>query len=254
MKRQIYITFIFLFSCTQNENQKHFQIPFIVQQPISDSITILNVDSIQEVFPVFAGKYKFKDTLRVNNDYRVDSIFWNDVYKLDWYNHYKIWDSLNLSDSNLSIIADYNNNIYYKSYFSNPYNCFPVYIINETQKLNGFEFKDGHIFGIQEAIDSNGIWRPIECRGMDFCGNGRKGIKIYSNEYLLILFNKYSGSYKTKIRIRINANNAIYTSKPFIGFINYSQFYLTKDLQNEFSEDNKSIEWRYYGGNPLIRN
>ena len=90
--------------------------------------------------------------MKVNNDYRVDYIFWNDVYKLDWYNHYKIWDSLNLPDSNLSIIADYNSNVYYKSYFSNPYNCFPVYIINETQNLNGFEFKDGYIYGIQEAV------------------------------------------------------------------------------------------------------
>lgn len=111
------------------------------------------------------------------------------------------------------------------------------------------------MFAIQEALDDNGDWRPIEGRGFDFCGNGYWGLKIHSNEFMTILFPKYAGDFKTKIRVRIKNHDIIYVSRPFEGTINKKQFYFGKDRDYHYCEDDKNktgaIQHVFYGSIPL---
>lgn len=122
---------------------------------------------------------------------------------------------------------------------------YPCYIVNETKNDKLLKGKDSHIYAIQEAQDSNGHWFPIENYMFDFCGNGGREYIIHSNEYMLVLFRKYHGNYKTKIRVVIENNNCIYTSNAISGYINYSQFYLNR--RDDYERYKKKVNQIIYG-------
>lgn len=170
------------------------------------------------------GIYKLGDTV-INTESVEEN--WLDSCYVDLF---ELWDKLDtLPSDGLQIFADYNTTIVNDSLYAG----YPIYLVNETSNTK-------MVFGrinnriMQEALDSNGRWRPIEYRP-DFCawvcGNGYFwGINIRSNEYLLVYLPKYSGNYKTKMRIRVRGFNTEYISNPFDGIMNYSQFYVRKDI------------------------
>jgi hypothetical protein len=135
---------------------------------------------------------------------------------------------------------------------------YPVYIVNQTPNTKLFIGKDGHIFAIQEALDEEGYWRPIEGRGFDFCGNGYWGLKIHSDEFITVLFPKYEGDFKTKLRVRIKNDDMIYVSLPFDGVINKNQFILDKERDYHYRKliENRAgaIQYLFYGAQPLELN
>lgn len=100
---------------------------------------------------------------------------------------------------------------------------FAVYIYNPTNDTVRLEEQDGRIMIIQEALDTNGQWKPIEVWQFNTCGNSYAGVILQPNYYLMIKTIKYKGTYETLLRLKMMNKNEIVYSKPFRGSINLSQ-------------------------------
>lgn len=100
----------------------------------------------------------------------------------------------------------------------------PVFIINPSSEKVRVEGQDGRLMLIQEALDKSGKWKPIEYWEYSGCGNSYGGIALKPNYFILTKIVKYSGNFKTKIRLKFLNDSIVYYSKPFTASINLSQF------------------------------
>lgn len=243
-----------LLACNQFDKPvqetKYFSKPIIVQKLSKDSAVLFFKVFIDDFFPRFVGKYKFTDTLKITEVRTPD----NESRK-SYFDDRLVGQTDSTLTDGLEILTDYSSNVVWNPYGDKQANIFyPVYIINQTPNRKALLGKDGYVFGLQEALDTNGYWRPIEGRGFDFCGHGYFGLKIEPKEFAAILFPKYKGDYKTKIRVRIKNGDNIYISQSFDGFINESQLYLDREgyFYKELIENKASaIEYLFYGAKPF---
>lgn len=105
----------------------------------------------------------------------------------------------------------------------------PVYIVNYSDSLQGIENHDGKIIMIQEALNSNNEWKPIEYFSYSGCGNSYGITSLDTNCYLMFGVNKYRGNFKTKLRVRLKTNGNTILSNEYSGYINKSQFKQEED-------------------------
>lgn len=81
---------------------------------------------------------------------------------------------------------------------------------------------------IQEALDKDGVWKPIEHTMPDKppgCGmSSNWSVTIQSGEALRYLVPKYHGNFPTKIRFRVEVNGKLYLSNNIDGAIYRQQF------------------------------
>ena len=99
------------------------------------------------------------------------------------------------------------------------YASYPVLIKNNSNRL----FNIGYGLNVNivaEALDMDSLWKPIEGHFTYDCGTGLTDLYLMPDEVACILFPKYSGSYKTKIRLKLKGN----ISEEFNATINPSQF------------------------------
>ena len=104
-------------------------------------------------------------------------------------------------------------------------NNYPVFIVNYSDTIISLTY--GAISGfpmIQEAKDSIGNWKPIQYWHWDWCGNTYSSIDLKPNHYALTRTPKFSGDFKTKLRLKLRFFNVYFYSKEYNGSINYSQF------------------------------
>lgn len=252
----IILIFSTLISCEQQNTKKQkdriFKLPVIISQPTkTDTIEYFKANFITHSWPKLAGKSKFCDTLKLAVRRDRDTTF-----AKDFIGEKGVWRSDTSKSDGFELFTDYKSTISRIKNDEKKGNYFyPVYVVNQTPTMKVFIGKDSYVFAIQEALDSNQNWRPIEGRGFDFCGNGYWGLKIHPNEFLTFLMPKYEGSYKTKIRVRIKIGDIIYVSKPFEGTINEKQFYLDKKNDYHYGRlrENKAsaIQYLFYGAEPL---
>lgn len=123
---------------------------------------------------------------------------------------------------------------------SNDYvNCYPLIIYNKSNDSILTRFKY-----IQEAKDINGNWKPIEYYyNFGGCGNPESYyFKLLSKNYMIYPIIKYGGNFKTKLRVKLYNKGNIYYSNEFEGFINQSQFDITK-FRNKFKVSNPSYDF-----------
>jgi hypothetical protein len=99
-----------------------------------------------------------------------------------------------------------------------------VYITNPSLKTIRVEVQDWRLMIIQEAIDKSGKWKPIEYWEYAGCGNSYGGIALKPNHFIMTKVIKYSGNFKTKLRLKFLNDSIVYYSTPFLGYINLSQF------------------------------
>lgn len=243
-----------ILSCNRTDKTQRassiFTKPRIIQPYTEGIIGYIYIDYVSECYPRFAGKHKFTDTLFIPEKRYLDTTYHN-----DFIDPRVIWDEDSIRADGFELIPDYSSNVY-RNDFENEYaNYFyPVYIVNQTPTVKSFIGKDSRVFGLQEALDTNGYWRPIEGQGFDFCGNGYWRLKVHPQEFITVLFPKYSGNYKTKIRVRIENGENIYVSQPYDGTINEKQLYLKKEsyLYNDLIENKSSaIQNLFYGATPF---
>ncbi len=197
-------------------------------------------------YPIFVGKYPFSKEIDINKkdtSYKHDFIyeFRGDRY-VDIHN-----DSLSMDG--FQLIVDYETNIvlsFPRTLWGNTF--YPVYVVNETQSTKIFTGKDSHLFSLQEARDPNYRWYPIEGRRIEMCGHGYWGLRIHPGEFALFILPKYTGNFKTWLRVRLKNGTNTYVSKPFIGTINPSQFYIPHYYLNKNLK--YAIMYDFYGSIP----
>jgi len=251
-----------MYSCVKPIN-KAFRTPIIIQATTNDSIIFIEEESITSSWRTrFKGKAVFCDTLiiPVNMEDTTGSFGYFDNYQNDFfYEGKRAVLNIHKTDS-LEIAADYESSVAMKHPDNNiAYYYYPVYVVNNTSQTRVFTGKDGHVFAIQEALDSNGDWRPIEIRPFYMCGNGAWSLKIHSQEFLTFFVPKYKGDYETKLRIRLKVGDkrigeTIYFSESFEGTINTKQFYfynLHGDLFPERLSNKEELFYYFYAAEPL---
>ena len=102
---------------------------------------------------------------------------------------------------------------------------YPVLIENISDSVWNIDTQEGWVFMIQEAMNEHGEWKPIEY--IDYravCGNSYWTEKLPPKYYLISKIYRYTGEFKTKLRIRFVTEHQIFISNEFEGTINYSQF------------------------------
>ncbi len=248
---------VFIFSCHHEKKSKDkFSVPKIIQTMKFDSIEKYNSNFLNANQSDFIGKFMFHDNIileyETHDGYKFikhDTAFYHDFIRENDKRYYHNSDSL-LYDG-LQIVLS-NNTIDYKYRYQNDTNSivgtefYPCFIVNETQNSKLLKGKDGFVFGIQLAQDSNGMWFPIEIPIMDFCGNGGFKLVIHSKEFALIRLQKYTGNFKTKIKFLLINGDCQYSSNEIDGFINYSQFYFNRK-EYDYERYKKYNEKSIYG-------
>ncbi len=105
------------------------------------------------------------------------------------------------------------------------------YLINAQKRSILLSTMAGIPLIIQEAIDTNGNWRPIEYWQGSFCGNAYYPIKMPPMSYLTGGVVKYTGDFETKLRLKLKDREKIFYSPIFKGKINLEQFELREEHQ-----------------------
>lgn len=170
-----------LLACHKAE-LKSFDLPELSNSLYTEKDTIhpFVAENIEGVFPLFVGKFAFQKELDIN-PHLADTVAYEDF--IEAYSKKDIPDSLDINGLDLRV--DYETTVaynpFYKIWDSTALAYFPVYFINSSQEDKVLYGKDGHVFGIQEAVDRehHNWWHPIESRGFDFCGNGKWGLIIH---------------------------------------------------------------------------
>lgn len=253
----IFLLLFALNSCTQQQSKndserKTFNIPIVIQEQTKDTVELFKYDALSEVWFKFYGKYKFTDTLKLAENHKPYITYREDYIHEYW----RPTEKDTLTTDGFQIFPDYKTTIYHKEdYLKRGNYYFPVYVVNETSRTKVFTAKDSYVFGVQEAIDTSEwhLWRPIESRGSDFCGNGYWGLKIHPREFIMFLVPKYDGKEKQRMRIRLQIGESIYISQSYEGTFNRKQFEIKKKswMDNTLKEDKASmIKGLFYGGTP----
>lgn len=107
----------------------------------------------------------------------------------------------------------------------NPDDYFFTYLVNTTDSSYSVELQDGSLIMIQEAINENGNWMPIEYWVYSGCGNSYfNPLKLESGKTVKIPTKKYSGDFKTQVRLKFRNRTQLIYSDPFETSINKSLF------------------------------
>lgn len=211
---------LIIFACSHKaENEQIFRLPKITTQPHPDSLRLFEARNISISYAFIQGMYSFTDTINFSKNA-------NGPLLHPLFNEEKWLPLDSLSNSGLELYPDYHTGVYLPSRKGTHY--YPVYLVNNSQRANTLHGEDAYIFGIQEALDSNQGWYPIEAQA--FWGCSHWNAQFPSQTFALLLFPKYKGDFKTKLRVRVHNGEQVYVSQPFDGWIDYRQFDLSDEI------------------------
>ena len=106
-----------------------------------------------------------------------------------------------------------------------PTDYFTAYLVNTSDSSFRAKRQDGSLIMIQEALNEDGKWLPIEYWVYSGCGNSYfDPLELNPGNYVMIPIKKYLGNFETKIRLRFLQGNNLYCSEPFNAKIDKSQF------------------------------
>ncbi len=105
-----------------------------------------------------------------------------------------------------------------------------VYIQNNTTDTISISHQDYKIYILQEAMDKDGIWKPIEYWKNSDCGNSFGEIKIESYGIIETKSREYNGYFKTKIRFKLSEGNKVYYSNAIEGNIDLDKLITPTDF------------------------
>ncbi|MFT7611495.1 MAG: hypothetical protein ACI9J3_000440 [Parvicellaceae bacterium] len=93
---------------------------------------------------------------------------------------------------------------------------FTAYFINTSDSTFITTLQDGSIVMIQEALDENNEWQPIEYWVHSGCGNSYfEALKLEPGQYSMVPIRKHTGDYTTKARLKMPVGKKIYYSRTF---------------------------------------
>lgn len=132
---------------------------------------------------------------------------------------------LNLPQGKISLIALPDE----ETVFAGKYKGIKLLLVNATGQKTQFSASDSRLNIVQEALDSDGKWKPVEYLPSSWCGNSYHTVFLGANEYWEFTAARFTGKFKTKLRFRLderrskNETTAIYSNE-FEGGINKEQF------------------------------
>ena len=107
----------------------------------------------------------------------------------------------------------------------NPKDYFTGYLINTSDSTFNADRQDGSLIMIQEALDEDGNWAPIEYWVYSGCGNSYfDPLQLDPGKYVMIPIKHYSGKFKTKIRLKFKKDDNVLYSDSFEGSVDLKQF------------------------------
>lgn len=113
--------------------------------------------------------------------------------------------------------------------FSGKYKGIKLLLVNATNEKAAFSASDSRLYIVQEALDADGKWKPVEYLPSSWCGNSYHVVYLGANEYWEFSAARFTGKIKTKMRFRLTRDspaadkNPIYSNE-FDGSINKKQF------------------------------
>ncbi len=113
--------------------------------------------------------------------------------------------------------------------FAKKYKGLKVLLINGMDGRVKFTASDSRLSIVQEALDADGQWKPVEYLPGSFCGNSYHIVSLGPKEYWEFAAARYKGKFKTRLRFRLdwnkseNENLRIYSNE-FDGSVNAEQF------------------------------
>ncbi len=252
MKPLIYLIAIGLFGACNNVGNQHevFRLPAITAPTTKDKPIYFPFKYLTSSDPVFLAKFK-ATTDTVNMVDMIERMPPERLYLNDylWQENWEQQVKDSIKSDGFSLYVDYAYSVPYSRWGNGHFYYYPVYIVNQTASTQLFNGRLDHAFGTQEALDSNGKWRPIEFKTA-FSDANSFGLKVHPGEFVMCLFTKYKGNYVTRMRVRLLIGGHLYISKSFPGEINYSQFHF-----EDYNPNSKMDEWYksyyYYGTSPL---
>lgn len=109
----------------------------------------------------------------------------------------------------------------------------PAFIYNNSRFDVTFDIQDGALFCIQEAIDNNGNWQPIEYWCYSDCDLSYMKISLPSKYYIYFKTPYYNGDFSTKCRLKIRVGDMTFYSNVYSAFVNKTQFIAPKYLKEK---------------------
>ena len=113
--------------------------------------------------------------------------------------------------------------------FEKRYRGLKVLLVNATKETIAFSASDIRLNIVQEALDRDGQWKPIEALSSSWCGNSYHRVFLGANEYWEFAAARYTGGFKTKLRFRLDEQKSetekmTIFSDAFEGSVNAGQF------------------------------
>lgn len=96
-----------------------------------------------------------------------------------------------------------------------------------------FTIEDRRIVAIQEALDRDGNWIPIEYFEHSSCGVSYMKRCLEPNRAYSFRIAKYEGEFETKLRLKVLFGEEVIYSNEFRGSINHTQFEDTLISENK---------------------
>ncbi len=115
----------------------------------------------------------------------------------------------------------------YEEWLKQPHSLFeamPVFVVNNTTDTAFLDYQDLKAFMIQEAMDEEGKWKPIEYWQYSGCGNSYHETAILPHHFIVIKIIRYTGNFETLLRVKLLNGKKVFYSNTFKGFINKGQF------------------------------
>jgi len=134
--------------------------------------------------------------------------------------------SMSIPDGDISVIV-YPDNVVA---FGSKYRGIRVILANTTDERLGLSASDSRLYMIQEAMDLDGKWKPVEYLPSSWCGNSYHTVFLPSHEYWEFAAAHYTGKRPTKFRIKLSITDPAdqksrtILSNEFEGSVNAKQF------------------------------
>ena len=113
--------------------------------------------------------------------------------------------------------------------FAEKYKGMKLLLVNATNEQAAFSASDSRLSIVQEALDRDGKWKPVEYLPSSWCGNSYHRIFLGAGEYWEFAAARFTGEFRTKLRFRLDeqksstANTTVYSNE-FDGGVNVKQF------------------------------
>jgi len=109
--------------------------------------------------------------------------------------------------------------------FNKEYRGFRLLLVNRTAAATNLVSCDARLSIIQEALEGEGTWRPVEYLPASRCGNSYYGVTLPAGHYWEFTAPRYTGTLKSMLRfvLKIEGLTPIYSAE-FEGSVNPEQF------------------------------